>query len=60
MFSHIGDEGFVNSCAGELLRYRKYIGAEHVKIFTDVKKKHRWVLGMYQESENWVPELAVL
>jgi predicted TIM-barrel enzyme len=26
--------------AGKLLRYRKYIGAEDVKVMADVKKKH--------------------
>jgi len=40
VYSHIADEGFMDSCAGELLRYRKTIGAEHVKIVTDIKKKH--------------------
>lgn len=40
VFSHIADEGMMNSCAGELLRYRKSIGAEQVKIITDIKKKH--------------------
>ncbi len=40
VFGHVGDEGYHDSCAGELLRYRKMIGAEHVKIFTDIKKKH--------------------
>lgn len=40
VFGHLSDEGWMNSDAGELLRYRKYIGAEHVQIFTDVKKKH--------------------
>ncbi|MEQ8223578.1 MAG: BtpA/SgcQ family protein [Candidatus Eremiobacterota bacterium] len=40
VFSHIADEGFIDGCAGELLRYRKQIGAEHIKIFTDIKKKH--------------------
>lgn len=40
VFSHIADEGLMNSCAGELLRYRKNIGAEHIAIFTDIKKKH--------------------
>lgn len=40
VFSHVADEGMMNSCAGELLRYRKAIGAEHVKIITDIKKKH--------------------
>ena len=40
IFAHLADEGLIESCAGELLRYRKMIGAEHVKIFTDVQKKH--------------------
>uniref|UniRef100_UPI00398EE893 uncharacterized protein F13E9.13, mitochondrial isoform X3 n=1 Tax=Pristiophorus japonicus TaxID=55135 RepID=UPI00398EE893 len=40
VFSHIADEGFLNACAGDLLRYRKKIGAEHIQIFTDIKKKH--------------------
>ena len=40
VFSHIGDEGWVESCAGSLLRYRKAIDAENILIFSDVKKKH--------------------
>lgn len=40
VYGHLGDEGFFESCAGELLRYRKQIGAEDVKIYTDIKKKH--------------------
>lgn len=40
VFGHLGDEGYHESCAGELLRYRKQIGAENVSIFTDIKKKH--------------------
>lgn len=40
VFSHIGDEGFIDSNAGELLRYRKAIDAEDVLIFSDIKKKH--------------------
>jgi hypothetical protein len=40
VFAHVADEGIFNSDAGELLRYRKQIGAEDVKIFTDIKKKH--------------------
>jgi len=39
-YAHIADEGYMQSCAGELLRYRKNINAEHVAVFTDVKKKH--------------------
>lgn len=40
VFTHIADEGTMNSDAGELLRYRKYISADEVAVFTDVKKKH--------------------
>ncbi|XP_036440411.1 uncharacterized protein F13E9.13, mitochondrial [Colossoma macropomum] len=40
VFSHVADEGLLDACAGELLRYRRNIGAEHVQIFTDIKKKH--------------------
>jgi hypothetical protein len=40
VFGHLADEGWINSDAGELLRYRKQIGAENIKVFTDIKKKH--------------------
>jgi len=40
VFGHVADEGYIDSCAGELMRYRKAISAEHVKVFTDIKKKH--------------------
>lgn len=40
VFSHIGDEGFIDSNAGELLRYRKMIDAEDILVFSDIKKKH--------------------
>lgn len=40
VFAHVADEGIINSCAAELLRYRKNIGAEHIQIYTDIKKKH--------------------
>ena len=40
VFAHVADEGLMNSDAGELLRYRKLIGAEKINIFTDIKKKH--------------------
>lgn len=39
-FAHIADEGFIQSCAAELLRYRKAIGADRVEVWADVKKKH--------------------
>lgn len=40
VYGHLADEGYIESCAGELLRYRKTIGAENIAIYTDVKKKH--------------------
>jgi hypothetical protein len=40
VFAHIADEGFIQSSAAELLRYRKLIGAERVQVWTDIKKKH--------------------
>lgn len=40
IFSHIADEGLMNATAGELLRYRKMIGAEDIKVLCDIKKKH--------------------
>jgi len=40
VFAHVADEGIMESDAGELLRYRKQIGAENILIFTDIKKKH--------------------
>ena len=40
VFAHVADEGIIESNAGDLLRYRKQIGAEHIPILTDIKKKH--------------------
>ena len=40
VFAHVADEGILESDAGELLRYRKQIDAEHILILTDIKKKH--------------------
>jgi uncharacterized protein len=39
-FAHVADEGFIDSCAAELLRYRKQIGAEKIQVWADIKKKH--------------------
>jgi hypothetical protein len=40
VFAHVADEGVIESCAGELLRNRRAIGAEGVRVLADVKKKH--------------------
>ena len=39
-YAHVADEGLIEASAAKLLRYRKLIGAEHVQVWTDVKKKH--------------------
>ena len=40
VFAHVADEGLVEADAGPLLRYRSAIGAEHIRVFADIKKKH--------------------
>jgi hypothetical protein len=40
VFAHVADEGLIESSAGALLRYRRAIGAEAVRVFADIKKKH--------------------
>ncbi|MBN1550537.1 BtpA family membrane complex biogenesis protein, partial [bacterium] len=39
-FGHIADEGFFDACAGDLLRRRSALNANHILVFTDIKKKH--------------------
>ena len=41
VFAHVADEGLMPEAdAGPLLRYRREIGAEHIRVFPDIKKKH--------------------
>ncbi|XP_054025900.1 uncharacterized protein F13E9.13, mitochondrial isoform X1 [Dryobates pubescens] len=40
VFSHVADEGIINARAGDLLRYRRQVGAENIQVFADIKKKH--------------------
>ncbi len=41
VFAHVADEGLLERAeAGPLLRYRRSIGAEDIKVFCDIKKKH--------------------
>jgi len=40
VFAHVADEGFIGAEAGELLRYRRHIGADAIGVLTDIKKKH--------------------
>src|SRR5882672_11471185 len=40
VFAHVADEGLIESSAGNLLRYRRAIGADGIRVFADIKKKH--------------------
>ncbi len=40
VFAHVADEGIIESSAGDVLRYRRAIGADNVAVFADIKKKH--------------------
>ena len=40
VFGHVADEGYIDGCAAEILRYRQQIGAADILIITDIKKKH--------------------
>ena len=40
VFAHVGGSGIINGSAGKILRRRKELNSEHIKVFADVKKKH--------------------
>src|SRR5215216_369994 len=40
VFAHVGGSGIINGSPGTILRRRKELRAEHIKVFADVKKKH--------------------
>jgi len=40
VFAHVADEGLIEADAGPLLRYRAAVGAAHIRVFADIKKKH--------------------
>ena len=40
VFAHVGGSGIINGSAGKIMRRRKELNAEHIKVFADVKKKH--------------------
>jgi membrane complex biogenesis BtpA family protein len=40
VFSHVADEGRMDADAGDLLRYRRAVGGEQIRVFADIKKKH--------------------
>jgi uncharacterized protein len=40
VFAHVADEGLIEASAGSLLRYRRAMNADHIRVFADTKKKH--------------------
>ncbi|MCB0153335.1 MAG: BtpA/SgcQ family protein [Anaerolineae bacterium] len=40
VFGHVADEGYIDGCSAEVLRYRRKIGADDILVITDIKKKH--------------------
>jgi membrane complex biogenesis BtpA family protein len=38
-YAHVADEGWIDACAGTLLRERRALGAD-IAIFADIRKKH--------------------
>ncbi len=41
VFAHVADEGLLTEAvSGPLLRYRRTIGAGHIRVYADIKKKH--------------------
>ncbi len=39
-YAHIADEGLIQGNAGRLIRRRAHLHANHIEIWTDIKKKH--------------------
>ncbi len=40
VYAHVADEGIIEGDAANILRRRAHLGADHVEIWTDIKKKH--------------------
>lgn len=40
VYAHIGGAGLIEGSAGKILRLRKKLQAENIRVFADVKKKH--------------------
>ncbi len=39
-YAHVADEGIIEADAGTLLRRRAHLGARHIEIWADIRKKH--------------------
>jgi membrane complex biogenesis BtpA family protein len=40
VFAHVADEGLIDGCAADVMRYRHQLGADDILVLTDIKKKH--------------------
>lgn len=40
VYAHVGSDGIIEGSGGKILRKRKELNTEHIKVFGDVKKKH--------------------
>ena len=60
VFSHVADEGWMDGCAGDLLRYRRVIGAEDVMVLTDINKKHWWACHWGSLGVRWASRVESL
>ncbi len=49
--AHISDKGIAEACAGDVVRYRKQIGASDIPVYADVRKKHA--------SHAWTMDLTI-
>lgn len=49
--AHISDKGIAEAAAGTTIRYRNQIGADHIAIFADIKKKHA--------AHSWTSDLSI-
>ncbi len=49
--AHVSDKGIAEACAGDVLRYRKAIGADRIPVLADVQKKHA--------SHTWTADLTI-
>jgi uncharacterized protein len=50
-YAHISDKGIAEACAGAVIRYRCQIGADHIPVFADIKKKHA--------AHTWTADITI-
>ncbi|MEL6444139.1 MAG: BtpA/SgcQ family protein [Bacteroidota bacterium] len=50
-YAHVSDKGIADAQAGRVLRYRRAIGADHIPVLCDIKKKHA--------AHAWTADLSI-